>query len=97
TPTTLSLHDALPISGLLEIREHGLPARRPVHFGSFGLDVPIHPREYTTRWWWGEPDLRSITPIDRHLLHRRGRLGGLLRGPCGRDRKSTRLNSSHVA
>src|SRR5207302_6231934 len=71
-------------AGLLEIREHGLPARRPVHFGSFGLDVPIHPREYTTRWWWGEPDLRLFRVIDRHLLRRRVRLGGVLRGTCGR-------------
>src|SRR3989475_8545095 len=30
----------------------------------------VHIREYTTRWWWGEPDLRSLAPVDR-------------RHPCG--------------
>src|SRR2546426_7421615 len=31
-----------------------------------------------------------------HLYHLNGRIGAVLRGPEWRDRKSTRLNSSHL-
>src|SRR5690349_24939069 len=53
---TLSLHDALPISGAQIIRRPGMPFQEPATFVSFGVGL-LQP--------W-------------------------------RDRKSTRLNSSHV-
>src|SRR5256885_12250698 len=71
---TLSLHDALPISGLL--RQHvGLqrPEPRPHHRG---------------RGRRQGPHLRDQPPARAH--HR------ALARPAPADRKSTRLNSSHL-
>src|SRR5690348_4736889 len=39
--------------------------------------------EYTTRWWWGEPDLRSIASVDRDCRRRRHLVG---RAVCGAGR-----------
>src|SRR2546421_3735580 len=41
-------------------------------------------REYTTRWWWGEPDLRSIAPFDRDRRRGRRIVGSFVHGPRGR-------------
>src|SRR3989440_12963193 len=43
----------------------------------------IKAREYTTRWCWGELDLRSITPVDRDPRRVGGGLGGGLRRAFG--------------
>src|SRR5207245_4620590 len=53
----------------------------------------IKAREYTTRWCWGELDLRSITPVDRDPRRGGGGLGGGLRRAYGggfRHRRSRR-------
>src|SRR3712207_8139010 len=70
---TLSLHDALPISGALD------PAQ---------VDPPLlgHPSRHRRR--------QDATVLDPSITLRRGR--GLLRWSGCRDRKSTRLNSSHA-
>src|SRR5207245_10848214 len=80
TPYSLSLHDALPISGDVRVRRV-LPLRRPVLHR-----VPHGP---------GRPH-RQARPLSlRHL--RRLRVGLPEPAPSVgvRDRKSTRLNSSH--
>src|SRR5690625_6041615 len=71
---TLSLHDALPISGLEADAESAFAGRRELR-----AEAHLH----------GGLDLATDDPT-----HRRGRLVDAQR-PA--DRKSTRLNSSHVA
>src|SRR5690348_8836772 len=50
----------------------------------------IKSREYTTRWWWGEPDLRSVAPLDRCHRHRGAVLDGGVRASCGRRVQAAR-------
>src|SRR5699024_11507343 len=88
--STLSLHDALPISPVL-------PEAKPPPFGKGGFEVHIHchrsndtgrVREVTNTDQPGAHCPRALPArllCQRELARRR------------RDRKSTRLNSSHVS
>src|SRR5207302_10905111 len=86
TLSTLSLHDALPIYPLpLRLR----PSRHAAVLRKHPLDrrdpQPVHHRHRRH-----QP--AALHPVDGHCrpVHH------LLLGPHPRDRKSTRLNSSHV-
>src|SRR5690606_41481948 len=77
--STVSLHDALPISGVGSALHHAAQVvdRIQVHVGQaadLGFDVARH----------GQVD------------HDHGLVAARARSPFDQDRKSTRLNSSHV-
>src|SRR5207253_10287514 len=78
---TLSLHDALPIS---DGRADGLHDHRFADLRHLSHNLPIGNLGDTTV-------CRAAS-----IVNRRG-VRGHLEGPEGPDRKSTRLNSSHVA
>src|SRR5207249_6189536 len=83
---TLSLHDALPI-WTRRPRAGGRRVRRRVPGGGGGRREVLGGRQ--------ELELRgALFPSHRPWRGRRGARG---RGRFGRDRKSTRLNSSHVS
>src|SRR5207253_4450449 len=78
---TLSLHDALPISGAVD-REKAQPCLRQPE------QVPVHiAHQFAGALGGGVDRDRGVNPV---------RLGERER-PVHADRKSTRLNSSHVA
>src|SRR5699024_12085679 len=83
-PYPLSLHDALPI---LCGEEQHLPGHRPEHRGVRIVQVPLEVVE-------GRPD-----PAPVAQLHEGAGMvvGEDLAGGALIDRKSTRLNSSHVS
>src|SRR5207253_8693709 len=88
---TLSLHDALPISLLAENRA----------VEQNWKSVPAAVDWYTTQGWLldqaGEQLFKESADLPKSLQRVRARLRrGYLR-TMERDRKSTRLNSSHVA
>src|SRR5207253_9377552 len=80
TTSTLSLHDALPIS-----RRHGGTGGGPVLGGAPGGRGP----GLGGGGPWHGPGVRAD--------HGHGAAGGARHRQAGTDRKSTRLNSSHVA
>src|SRR5690625_7117432 len=82
---TLSLHDALPISGGAHARQHSHP--RPEHYKNEPASAY---RAAPARAWHGLSVLCSYAPPHG------GRQCRIRAGGVG-DRKSTRLNSSHVA
>src|SRR5207253_10162462 len=85
---TLSLHDALPIFG--RAGDGGEILRRARHPLDIRGDRSDHGRH-------GCPELGDHA-LDRSCtLLMRGLLGALALGKTTADRKSTRLNSSHVA
>src|SRR5439155_19341514 len=77
----LSLHDALPILGAF-IAAMGAGDMALADMEEVALS--IRQEDILDFNWWG-------------LLTRRGRARSLYRGKAVQDRKSTRLNSSHVA
>src|SRR5690606_42158598 len=78
---TLSLHDALPIYRLVE--RYRLRGRLAHHDGARREAVPVHHVERRQR----VADRAEIGADDKQRHEAR---------PLQRDRKSTRLNSSHV-
>src|SRR5207253_4161911 len=84
----LSLHDALPISS--RVRRRRIASERPSHGPQQGLgllrrNILDPPDELVLAW-------RGVDGVVRRRHEVR------FSNPCeGRDRKSTRLNSSHVA
>src|SRR5690606_41128649 len=87
---TLSLHDALPIAAPPPIALPRGPGRAPDRFGGYARSPPWG-RGRRAR---GRRSGRS-PPGARGGCHRRLR-GRSRRTSTGQDRKSTRLNSSHV-
>src|SRR5690606_42016754 len=84
----LSLHDALPICGTAVML---LGRARDLHHGSFRRQIPLEDHEAAGGLY------RPIQRPDDLLSRRLDRLGRLFADrPAGEDRKSTRLNSSHV-
>src|SRR5207302_8779945 len=85
---TLSLHDALPILGELRKRR---TAAEPDFFSSLRQR-----REAFSAWEQSSTQFKSNNEVfDEALLTAVGDFHAL-QIPEGRDRKSTRLNSSHV-
>src|SRR5690606_41634939 len=87
----LSLHDALPISPPLLCWTRGratAPGRRP-GIAERQLGIGLHPDPE-----WNRRPRRSSER--GHVVAPRTALGTCPRSAPGRDRKSTRLNSSHV-
>src|SRR5207253_10861505 len=89
--TTLSLHDALPISHLLSLTELTALFRQA---SLELLDAKVSERKRRLEDWLGAAVGEGGVPAQRRLQrHLRVKLLETARG----DRKSTRLNSSHVA
>src|SRR5699024_11816068 len=92
---TLSLHDALPISGLSGDGVVLRPGRGfseppdPPHGGVAGPPLPRLPPPGGPPPVGGEPGPGRGAGVHRRRLHPGP--------PPGEDRKSTRLNSSHVS
>src|SRR5690606_41827670 len=90
---TLSLHDALPISGVpREAGNLSMNLRYPQHFQT-GISVKVHPRlTFNMDVGWTDYSVwdSMVLKFDRNLEFL---TAARLLSP---DRKSTRLNSSHV-
>src|SRR5206468_10665623 len=84
---TLSLHDALPISF-----ERGRPAGLLPRSTSF-LEIAL--AEMVNRCCECDHQIRHCISNHRDARRRSIRKRRELKRPCKRDRKSTRLNSSH--
>src|SRR5690606_40274545 len=82
----LSLHDALPISAELALREHARHLVRQDRLGLVGIDAALEVDELL---------VRTLRQARGQLVQRRAQGLGQFRQAV-RDRKSTRLNSSHV-
>src|SRR5207245_8219687 len=91
--STLSLHDALPISGR---RLHALPLQRH-HLGTgrraAGLGKAIL-RLHTSGSCWVFPR-RSLVFLGSRMFRALILSSLMALSACSKDRKSTRLNSSH--
>src|SRR5699024_12698768 len=90
--SSLSLHDALPISYIYSFKtvwDHGFLGRCEIgdHTGN---DILLCMSALLPGQYKNQLEIRN-QPSD-HYCHRRNR-----RYLCGADRKSTRLNSSHVS
>src|SRR5699024_12800482 len=82
---TLSLHDALPICRLA-VRRRGLLGSRHGRRGERGMTMPADQNEWFRCLNAGLPD--DVARL---------KAAGYYEEAIGRDRKSTRLNSSHVS
>src|SRR5207253_8389425 len=90
TPSPLSLHDALPISELAELRRRHEPlddAAQARRLEQMCRERALHERQRIDPRYIA---LRQRAPRDHHLVVARAARGG-------GDRKRTRLNSSQVA
>src|SRR5204862_5627509 len=89
----LSLHDALPISRLLRIAGHVTEDRLGAHLGhELVAELLQLPRLHALQRVLVAA--LALTPAETQVLHRRE--VDRQPGHPGKDRKSTRLNSSHV-
>src|SRR5690606_40161541 len=94
--SSLSLHDALPISPPLPVPPLVLPLEAPSQRSTVRPLPP--PRTELPGWWQRFPGERIAVPASPLAVRQRASLPPWFREPVGRirDRKSTRLNSSHV-
>src|SRR5207248_5059329 len=89
--STLSLHDALPISGRSRNGSGGSAGGRPASKGPLATDAaPL-----TLAHAAPDPELLSVGQGVLEALLAHDAAPADLLGLTGRDRKSTRLNSSH--